>query len=115
MRVLVVNAGSSSLKLRLLGPGDDVLASQDVDHWRGEDDVEPVGRFVGGLDGVDIGQPLHEVGDVGVVRIPVPTLDLVVRDDVVVASEEAQLQAGGPGVDDEDTHRGCPNRPTSSR
>ncbi len=30
MRILVVNAGSSSLKLRLLGPGDDVEASWDA-------------------------------------------------------------------------------------
>lgn len=30
MRVLVVNAGSSSLKLRLLGSGDEVLAEQDL-------------------------------------------------------------------------------------
>jgi len=31
VRVLVVNAGSSSLKLRLLGPGDEVLASEDLE------------------------------------------------------------------------------------
>jgi acetate kinase len=31
MRVLVVNAGSSSLKLRLLGPGDEVEAAPDVE------------------------------------------------------------------------------------
>jgi len=31
MRVLVVNAGSSSLKLRLLGPADELLAAADVD------------------------------------------------------------------------------------
>jgi acetate kinase len=30
-RILVVNAGSSSLKLRLIGPGDDLLASADTE------------------------------------------------------------------------------------
>ena len=30
MRVLVVNAGSSSLKLRLLGPGDELEAERDL-------------------------------------------------------------------------------------
>ena len=30
MRILVVNAGSSSLKLRLLGPDDALLADADV-------------------------------------------------------------------------------------
>jgi acetate kinase len=41
--VLVVNAGSSSLKLRLLGDDDQVLAAHDVDHWDGQS----------GLDGLD--------------------------------------------------------------
>jgi acetate kinase len=35
-RVLVVNAGSSTLKLRLLGPDDEIEASFDVDPWDGE-------------------------------------------------------------------------------
>jgi acetate kinase len=34
MNVLVVNAGSSSLKLRLLGPSDDVLAVEHVTPWQ---------------------------------------------------------------------------------
>lgn len=39
MRVLVVNAGSSTLKLRLLGDGDETLARRDLDASGGE--VEP--------------------------------------------------------------------------
>ncbi|MEU6132455.1 acetate/propionate family kinase [Saccharopolyspora sp. NPDC047091] len=42
MRVLTVNAGSSSLKLRLLHD-DDQVAGHDVQHWRGEPD--PVRDF----------------------------------------------------------------------
>ena len=34
--VLVVNAGSSSLKLALLGPADEVTAALTIDHWDGE-------------------------------------------------------------------------------
>ncbi|MBV8711814.1 MAG: hypothetical protein JOY56_08535, partial [Solirubrobacterales bacterium] len=39
MRVLVVNAGSSSVKLSLLGPGDETLGSRDLEAPRSE--VEP--------------------------------------------------------------------------
>lgn len=55
MQVLVVNTGSSSLKLRLLGSGGQVLASQDVDQWdgRGHDGLlGDVLRPAGGVDAV---------------------------------------------------------------
>jgi acetate kinase len=42
VRVLVVNAGSSSLKLRVLGPRDDVAAEHDIERWDATDDA---GRF----------------------------------------------------------------------
>ena len=38
MRVLVVNAGSSSLKLRVLDPGDTVAAEADIDAPRAQVD-----------------------------------------------------------------------------
>jgi acetate kinase len=50
--VLVVNAGSSSLKLRLLGDGDEVLASHDVerwDGWSGLDDLDDRWRAAGAV------------------------------------------------------------------
>lgn len=37
MNVLVVNAGSSSLKLSVLGEGDEVLAQRHVERWEGGD------------------------------------------------------------------------------
>src|ERR1700722_14347074 len=40
MRVLVVNAGSSSLKLRVLGDLDEIEATHDVDPWDGEDEAD---------------------------------------------------------------------------
>jgi acetate kinase len=52
MRVLVVNAGSSSLKLRVLGAQDAVVAAADVDRWEGADDIRPLTGFLAGLDGV---------------------------------------------------------------
>jgi acetate kinase len=54
MRVLVVNAGSATLKLRLLGPTDDVEASVDLDPWDGEagPDVEQAVRDLGAADAV---------------------------------------------------------------
>ena len=52
-RVLVVNAGSSSLKLRMLGPGDEITAALDLDPWDGRPDHGELGRFLGGLSAVD--------------------------------------------------------------
>jgi acetate kinase len=49
VRILVVNAGSSSLKLRLLGPGDEVMADHSFDAPCGE--VDP-GELVGALRGL---------------------------------------------------------------
>ncbi|MDQ1701049.1 MAG: acetate kinase [Frankiaceae bacterium] len=55
MRTLVVNAGSSSLKVRLLGDGDAVLASFDLDAVAGEfvrDDLDRELQQVGPFDAV---------------------------------------------------------------
>jgi acetate kinase len=54
-RVLVVNAGSSSLKLRLLGPDDAVEAAHDVERWAGDSDpsvLEPFGDALRAADAV---------------------------------------------------------------
>jgi acetate kinase len=51
-RVLVVNAGSSSLKLSLLGPADQTLDTLDMDPWHGEGATAEMTAFVAGLDGV---------------------------------------------------------------
>ena len=45
MRVLTVNAGSSSLKLRLLGPADQLIAAADVDGSTLGDAVASLGAF----------------------------------------------------------------------
>jgi acetate kinase len=50
MRILVVNAGSSSLKLRLLGDDDDVL---------GNEDLGPIDRLPDG----ELGRALDKLGD----------------------------------------------------
>ena len=50
MTLLVVNAGSSSLKLRALDGDDAVVASADVERWDRKDDTA-VARFVAGLEG----------------------------------------------------------------
>jgi acetate kinase len=58
--VLVVNAGSSSLKLRVLGPDDTVTSALDLSHWDGSPDDTALRRFLG-----DLGGP-GEPGGVGV-------------------------------------------------
>lgn len=47
MRVLVVNAGSSSLKLRVLDDDDRVVASRDLDARNGHADARELSAFVG--------------------------------------------------------------------
>ena len=46
-RVLVVNAGSSSLKLAVLD-GDEQVAATTVEHWQGAGHVEPIADFLDG-------------------------------------------------------------------
>jgi acetate kinase len=52
-RVLVVNAGSSSLKLQLLDRSDEVVTEQTVERWSGEDNDEPLRDFLDSAGSVD--------------------------------------------------------------
>jgi acetate kinase len=49
MRVLVVNAGSSSLKVRVLGAGDEVEAEHDVDRWDPAGQTEELASVLGSM------------------------------------------------------------------
>ena len=51
MDVLVVNAGSSSLKLSLLNPADKVLAATEVEHWDTGGPPAALTSFLDGLPG----------------------------------------------------------------
>lgn len=53
MRILVVNAGSSSLKLRVLGPGDEVVGSADLPAPKGHTDAADVAASIRRLGTVD--------------------------------------------------------------
>lgn len=53
MRLLVVNAGSSSLKLSVLDPDGSVGAATTVQGWAGEGHLEPLEEFLGGCGPVD--------------------------------------------------------------
>lgn len=53
MRVLVVNAGSSSLKLARLDDEGAATASTTVERWRGEGDLAPLTEFLGSCGEVD--------------------------------------------------------------
>ena len=78
MRVLVVNAGSSSLKLTRLDSEGAVTAATTVQHWQGEGQLEPLGKFL-----ADCG-PVDAVGHRVVHGGPRHT-DPVVVDDMLVA------------------------------
>ncbi len=45
---IVVNAGSSSLKVRVLGPADTIAAAFDLDHWDGSPDHPELAAFLAG-------------------------------------------------------------------
>ena len=82
MRVLVVNAGSSSLKLAVVGPDDSAAAATEVDAPGGSFDAAALGDFVAGLGGVDaIGHRVVHGGD----RFVGP----VVVDEAVLAALES--------------------------
>ncbi len=53
MRLLVVNAGSSSLKLAVLEPGGDVVAATTVQSWDGDRHLAPLEEFLAGAGPVD--------------------------------------------------------------
>jgi acetate kinase len=53
MRVLVVNAGSSSLKLSVLGPADEITAALTIDPWDGGHDHDELREFLDGQPGLD--------------------------------------------------------------
>jgi acetate kinase len=53
MRLLVVNAGSSSLKLVELADDGAVTAATTVEAWEGETDLEPVAAFLRGCGRID--------------------------------------------------------------
>ena len=52
MRVLVVNTGSSSVKLRLLGPNDQLEAALDLEPWHGETESKELTTFIERLGGI---------------------------------------------------------------
>jgi acetate kinase len=78
-RVLVVNAGSSSLKLSVLGLANRILANLDIDPWHGEGPTAEMAAFVAGMDG--IGAVGHRVVHGGS-----RFLDAVLIDDDVLAA-----------------------------
>jgi acetate kinase len=53
MHVLVVNAGSSSLKIRLLDPDDQVVDRVDIERWSGSDETERLEQFLSAVDTVE--------------------------------------------------------------
>ncbi len=72
MRVLVVNAGSSSLKLRVLDPDGSIVTSFDLPVVRGQADVAAIAKAVRGVGGIDaVGHRIVHGGTVftGPVRI----------------------------------------------
>jgi acetate kinase len=89
MKVLVVNAGSSSLKLSLLDPAGQVVAATEVEHWDSDQPPRELTAFINGLPGVDaIG---HRVVHGGPTLTGPAVLDAAVRRAIEAAAELAPL------------------------
>ena len=89
MNVLVVNAGSSSLKLSLLGPASQVVAATEVEHWDSDQPPPALTAFINGLPGVDaVG---HRVVHGGPTLTGPAVLDAAVRRAIEAATELAPL------------------------
>jgi acetate kinase len=99
MHVLVVNAGSSSLKLALLDETGRIIDSTTLDHWSGEDETEDIKRFLAGLPHVDaVGHRIVHGGG----RFTGPALlTAAVRDEIAGFAELAPLHQprGVAGID----------------
>lgn len=90
MRILVVNAGSSSLKLRLLGNGDEVLASHDLPPpevtWEASSMLRAAIAELGAVDAVG-----HRVVHGGTELVAPTTIDPGVLDRIRALTELAPL------------------------
>jgi acetate kinase len=99
MHVLVVNAGSSSLKLALLDDREEVVEQRTLDRWSGEGETEDIKEFVDRLPHIDaVGHRIVHGGTefTGPVR-----LDSDVRDRLASLAELAPLHQprGVAGID----------------
>jgi acetate kinase len=99
MHVLVVNAGSSSLKLALLDEAGETVDSVTLDGWSGEHETDDITEFVGRLPGIDaVGHRIVHGGPelTGPVRI-----DKDVRDRIAALAALAPLHQprGVAGID----------------
>lgn len=97
--VLVVNAGSSSLKLALLDGADEVVGATTVERWSGEDETDDLKAFVDGLPRVDaVG---HRIVHGGPDMTDPVRLDAEVRDRIAGLTELAPLHQprGVAGID----------------
>jgi len=62
-KIIVVNAGSSSLKVRVLDPGDDIVGALDLDPWDGSPDHPELARFFASVgDAVAVGHRIVHGG-----------------------------------------------------
>jgi acetate kinase len=97
--VLVVNAGSSSLKLALLDDADEVVDKLDFDRWSGDHETDDVAAFVDRLPRIDaVGHRMVHGGSrfTGPVRVTSG-----VRDEIAGLTELAPLHQprGVAGID----------------
>ena len=87
--VLVVNAGSSSLKLRVLGPADEVIASADLSPHQAEARAEAASglAFLGVAVDEDRNAAARPDCDISAAGAAVRTLVIAAREDIEIARQ----------------------------
>ncbi|MHA6794291.1 acetate/propionate family kinase [Pseudonocardia bannensis] len=89
MRLLIVNTGSSSLKLSLLDERDRLVAEHTVQRWQGEDDLSPLERFLQTAGPVDaVG---HRVVHGGPRHLGPAPIDVALLDELAALTDLAPL------------------------
>jgi acetate kinase len=109
MRILVVNAGSSTLKLAVVGEGDEVIADSQLDDWAGDDASAAIDSLVSGVKGV--GAVGHRVvhGGTEFAAAEVVTDDVLDRIDRLTTLAPLHQQRAVRGI--ETARRAVPDAP----
>ncbi|HUY48383.1 MAG TPA: acetate/propionate family kinase [Streptosporangiaceae bacterium] len=89
MDILVVNTGSSSLKLSVLDPADQVVAATEVEHWDTDEPPADLTTFLNGLSGV--GAVGHRIVHGGPTLQSAALIDDGVRQAIEAATDLAPL------------------------
>src|SRR3954470_10505153 len=89
VNTLVVNAGSSTLKLRVVDEADRIIRSVTIDPWKGDDDTDAIAAFA--RDAPDLAAAGHRVVHGGLRYTKAVLIDEHVEADLAALTDLAPL------------------------